>query len=59
MGIPICDEAELPRPIAEHGIQQVYFSYSDVAHAYVMHKAAQVVARSAPISACLARGAHN
>ncbi|PJF35924.1 MAG: GTPase [Candidatus Thermofonsia Clade 1 bacterium] len=49
-GIPIYDEAELPRLIAEHGIQQVYFSYSDVAHAYVMHKAAQVVALGADFS---------
>ncbi|MCS6870793.1 MAG: cyclic 2,3-diphosphoglycerate synthase [Anaerolineae bacterium] len=46
-GIPIHDESELPRLIAEHGVQQVYFSYSDVSHAYVMHKAAQVVALGA------------
>ncbi|MBO9310527.1 MAG: GTPase, partial [Chloroflexi bacterium] len=46
-GIPIYDEAELPRLIREHGVQQVYFSYSDVSHAYVMHKAAQVVALGA------------
>ncbi|MFN7210786.1 MAG: cyclic 2,3-diphosphoglycerate synthase, partial [Aggregatilineales bacterium] len=46
-GIPIYDEAELPRLIAELGVEQVYFSYSDVSHAYVMHKAAQVVALGA------------
>jgi predicted GTPase len=46
-GIPIYDEAELPRLIREHGVQQVYFSYSDVSHAYVMHKAAQAVALGA------------
>ncbi|PJF31526.1 MAG: GTPase [Candidatus Thermofonsia Clade 1 bacterium] len=46
-GIPIYDEAELPRLIAELGVQQVYFSYSDISHTYVMHKAAQVVALGA------------
>lgn len=46
-GIPIYDEAALPRLIREHGVQQVYFSYSDISHEYVMHKAAQVVALGA------------
>jgi predicted GTPase len=57
-GIPIYDEAELPRLIREHGVQQVYFSYSDVSHAYVMHKAAQWW-RSARIFVCSARSARS
>lgn len=54
-GIPIYDEAELPRLIAELGVEQVYFSYSDISHAYVMHKAAQVVALGADFSLLGAR----
>ncbi|MFQ3536585.1 MAG: cyclic 2,3-diphosphoglycerate synthase [Aggregatilineales bacterium] len=46
-GIPIYDEAELPRLIAEFGVERVYFSYSDISHSYVMHKAAQVLALGA------------
>ncbi|MEM2582154.1 MAG: GTP-binding protein [Candidatus Caldarchaeum sp.] len=38
-GIPIYDEAELPRLIKEKKIQLVVFAYSDVTHEEVMHKA--------------------
>ncbi|MDO9171843.1 MAG: cyclic 2,3-diphosphoglycerate synthase [bacterium] len=41
-GIPIHAEDELPDLIAEHGVECCVFSYSDVAHEDVMHKAALV-----------------
>jgi len=43
-GIPIHPEEELDALIKKHGVTKVYFSYSDVAHEYVMHKASQVQA---------------
>jgi predicted GTPase len=43
-GIPIYAEAELDDLIKKHGVTKVYFSYSDVGHEYVMHKASQVQA---------------
>ncbi|NLX09461.1 MAG: GTPase [Chloroflexi bacterium] len=46
-GIPIYDESELNRLIAEHDIDEVVFAYSDVPHEYVMHKASQVLAAGA------------
>lgn len=46
-GIPIYDESDLNTLIGEHHIQQVFFSYSDVPHEYVMHRAAQVLAAGA------------
>jgi len=41
-GIPIHAESDLPDLIAEHGVECCVFSYSDVAHEDVMHKAALV-----------------
>jgi predicted GTPase len=46
-GIPIHDESELTQLIKEREIDEVVFSYSDVSHAYVMHKASQVLAAGA------------
>jgi len=46
-GIPIYAEAELDALIKKHGVTKVYFSYSDVSHEYVMHKASQVQAAGA------------
>ncbi len=46
-GIPIYPEAELSWLIAEQGIDQVVFSYSDISHEYVMHKASQALAAGA------------
>ncbi|MBN1349869.1 GTPase [candidate division KSB1 bacterium] len=46
-GIPIKSETELPDIIRNEKIDQVYFSYSDVSHEYVMHKASQVMAAGA------------
>ena len=46
-GIPIYPEADLTDLIKQHDIDQVIFAYSDVSHAYVMHKASQVLAAGA------------
>ncbi|MEC7927618.1 MAG: cyclic 2,3-diphosphoglycerate synthase [Candidatus Neomarinimicrobiota bacterium] len=43
-GIPIYDESKLEDLISEHGIEEVVFSYSDISHEYVMHKASRVIA---------------
>jgi len=41
-GIPIEAEDELPRLIDEHDVETCVFSYSDISHEDVMHKAALV-----------------
>jgi predicted GTPase len=46
-GIPIYPEADLAMLIDQHKIDQVVFAYSDVPHAYVMHKASLVNALGA------------
>jgi predicted GTPase len=46
-GIAIHAEDELEQLIAEHEINQVVFSYSDVSHEYVMHLASRVLAAGA------------
>jgi predicted GTPase len=46
-GIPIKDEADLEQLIDELKVDLVVFSYSDVPHEYVMHKASLVVAAGA------------
>ena len=46
-GIAIYDESELTQLIKQHDVDDVIFSYSDVSHAYVMHKASQVLAAGA------------
>ncbi len=46
-GIPIYSEKKLNDLIREHAIDEVIFSYSDVSHEYVMHKACQVIAAGA------------
>ncbi|OGP54506.1 MAG: GTPase, partial [Deltaproteobacteria bacterium RBG_13_52_11b] len=38
-GIPIYPEEELPRLLSESGVEQIFFSYSDVSHLEVMRKA--------------------
>jgi len=43
-GIPIYAESELSRLIDKYEISEVYFSYSDVSHEYLMHKASEVMA---------------
>ncbi len=42
-GIPIFPESELSNLIKKLNIQDVYFSYSDVRHTYVMGKASEVM----------------
>lgn len=46
-GIPIVDEADLPRLLKEQAIDEVVFSYSDVSHEHVMHVASRVQALGA------------
>jgi len=46
-GIPIYPEKELISLIKKHGVDEVCFSYSDVPHEYVMHKASEVLAAGA------------
>jgi len=43
-GIPIFEEKNLERLIAEHKVDAVVFSYSDISHANLMHLASRVVA---------------
>ncbi len=46
-GIRIHDEAELPELIRKLAVDGVVFSYSDVSHEYVMHRASEVLAAGA------------
>ncbi|WP_020562713.1 cyclic 2,3-diphosphoglycerate synthase [Methylosarcina fibrata] len=46
-GIPIADEADLAALCRTHAVDRVIFSYSDVAHEQVMHKASLVLANGA------------
>ena len=46
-GIPIFDEKNLERLIAEHKVDAVVFSYSDISHANLMHLASRAVASGA------------
>jgi predicted GTPase len=46
-GIPIRPESELEALIAEHDVDEVVFSYSDVSHEHVMHQASRVLAAGA------------
>lgn len=38
-GIPILAEDDLPTIVAERGVNEIVFAYSDVSHEYVMHRA--------------------
>jgi predicted GTPase len=46
-GIPIYPEEELPELIKKYNVDYVVFSYSDVSHEYVMHRASIVLANGA------------
>lgn len=46
-GIPIYPESELTELIRKFKIDEVVFSYSDVSHEYVMHKASEVLSAGA------------
>lgn len=43
-GIPIYDEKDLPKLLKDKGVDLVVFSYSDIAHHDIMHKASLVLA---------------
>ncbi len=49
-GIPIEPEAQLPELIRKHAVNEVFFSYSDVSHEYVMHQASLVNSLGATFS---------
>ena len=51
-GIPIHAEEELEALIREHGVDEVWFSYSDVSHLDLMHKGSQVIAWGAHFGIC-------
>jgi predicted GTPase len=46
-GIPILEERDLEKVIAEHAVDTVVFSYSDVSHVTLMHLASRAVASGA------------
>lgn len=46
-GIPIHPEEKLTSLIEKHRAYEVYFSYSDVSHEYIMHKASEVLSTGA------------
>lgn len=51
-GITIRPEEELRAIIAEQGVDEVWFSYSDVPHTYVMNKASHVIGWGATFGLC-------
>jgi predicted GTPase len=46
-GIPVFADTDLERLVREHGVDLVVFSYSDITHNEVMHKASAVTAAGA------------
>ena len=46
-GIPIFDEKDMEKLIAEHNVEAVVFSYSDISHQNLMHLASRVNATGA------------
>ncbi len=53
-GIPIQAEEELETIIKENDVDEVWFSYSDVTHEYVMHKASEVIGWGPHFGVCSA-----
>ena len=53
-GIPIRAEEELESLIRRHGIDEVWFSYSDISHLDLMHKGSRVIAWGAHFGICSA-----
>lgn len=49
-GIPIYAEEDLTQLIKDQEVSEVFFSYSDIQHQYVMHKASEVQAAGASFS---------
>jgi len=54
-GIPIHPEADLEKLVRENDVDEVWFSYSDVPHQYVMDKGSQVIAWGAHFGVCSAQ----
>jgi predicted GTPase len=54
-GIPIRPEEELEAIVRSEEIDEVWFSYSDVPHTYVMDKASRVIGWGAHFGVCSAR----
>ncbi len=53
-GIPIVPEEELESLVRQRRIDEVWFSYSDVPHEYVMHMASRVISWGANFGVCSA-----
>jgi predicted GTPase len=53
-GVPIRAEEELEQIVSGENIDEVWFSYSDVSHEYVMHHASRVIAWGAHFGVCSA-----
>jgi predicted GTPase len=53
-GIPIHPEDELETIVKDHDVDEVWFSYSDVPHTYVMNMASQVIAWGPHFGVCSA-----
>ena len=53
-GIPIRSENDLEKIIRENDVDEVWFSYSDVEHVYVMNKASQVIGWGPHFGVCSA-----
>ncbi len=53
-GIPIRPEGELEAIVREHEVDEVWFSYSDVPHTYVMDRASHVIGWGAHFGVCSA-----
>ena len=53
-GIQILPEADLEKIIREHDVDEVWFSYSDVPHSYVMKKASEVIGWGPHFGVCSA-----
>ena len=53
-GIPIRPEEDLEEIVRNHAVDEVWFSYSDVPHTYVMDKASRVIGWGAHFGVCSA-----
>lgn len=53
-GIPIHPEEDLEKLIKEHQVDEVWFSYSDVPHSFVMNKGSEVIGWGPSFGVCSA-----
>lgn len=54
-GVPIRPEEQLEELVREEDVDEVWFSYSDVSHEYVMHEASRVIGWGPSFGVCSAR----